>query len=119
MMTKEEVLAGLAFIEKYAPEQMRGAIRVARSACEVVRAEIDLDEVRKRPADDLELSVRTAVALAHLGLKTVGAVEEFAALSDEVILARGKKVYFGKKSIKEMREVLGNIGLGRRNGAPS
>lgn len=119
MMTKEEVLTGLAFLEKYAPEKMRGALRMAKGACEAIGVEIDIDELRKRPVDDLELSVRTAVALAHLGLKTVRDVEEFVWLPDDVILARSKKVEFRKKGIKEVRALMTNIGLGRRDARPS
>lgn len=119
MISEAEVLAGLDFLERHAPGRMKEAVAVAHRACLVIREDTKIDELRARPANDLELSVRSANALAHLGLKTVRAVEEFAWLPDAVILERGKKLYFGKKCVKEVRECLTNIGLGRRNGAPA
>lgn len=114
MISAAEVLAGLTFLEAHAPDAMRGAIHVARGACEQVHAVAKLDEFRRSSAEGLELSIRSAVALAHLGLKTVGDVEEFAALPDEVVFARGKKVSLGKKSLKEIRALMATLGLGRR-----
>lgn len=61
------------------------------------------------PVDELEVSVRTANCLANLGVQTVG---ELAAWS-EVDLLRTKN--FGRKSLKEIKEVLAelNVTLGR------
>jgi ParB-like chromosome segregation protein Spo0J len=85
-----------------------------------VRDASAIDKLRARPADDLELSVRSANALAAMKLETIGAVEQLMAMADDVILERGKRHYFTKKSIKEVRLLLISIGLGsRRNAAPS
>lgn len=120
MMTAKEVLSGLVFLAKYAPAQMHGPLQLARAACEKALDDMTLDEIRDRPADDLEVSVACAASLGHLGLKTVRDVEEFVKLPDDVILTRGKKVYFGKKRIKEVRNVLKEIGLfvARREARP-
>lgn len=119
MISEAEVLAGLAFLEIHAPESMRGAVRMARGACESIRAAEKLAELRLRPADDLELSIRSLNGLATVGVKTVGDAEAFVALSDEEIRARDPKRYLGKKSLREIRALLKNIGLGRRDGRPA
>lgn len=120
MMTAREALGGLAFLARYAPVGMRSAILLAQAACERVLDEMSLDEIRDRPVDDLEVSIACGAALGHLGFKTIRDVEEFVWLPDDVILQKGKKVYFGKKRIKEVRNVLKELGLeGRREARPA
>ena len=111
MISIDETLAGLAFLEAHAPQACRPAITMARGACLVVAQDAAVMRLRARSCDDLELSVRALNAIGHLGCKTIGDVEALARLPDDVVLARGKTVYFGKKCLREVREVLKNIGL--------
>ena len=67
-----------------------------------------------RAASNLEVSVRTGCALQDLGIKTVGDLERL--LNDhaeENLLSsrEAKKAGFGKRVLKECREVLKNVGI--------
>ena len=119
MIDDSEVFAGLAFLERYARPEFQPALRMAAQALSVVRAKHQLDAVRARDAADLELSVRSLAALSHMGLKTVADVETFVSKPDATVFEFGKRHYFGKKCLREVREVLKNIGLPeRRNAVP-
>lgn len=120
MISAEEVLAGLEFLERHADEAFKSAIRLALGACRNVQTGRKFDDVRGRPVDDLELSIRALSALAALGLKTIGDVEQFMRKSDSTLLAEGKRANFGAKSVKEVRAILKDIGLEyRAGGGPS
>ncbi len=114
MMDDSEVLAGLSFLERHAPPEFGPALRMAAGACLQIHAQRIAEALRGRSAEELELSGPTLSALGHLGLKTVKDVEDFVGLPEHVILERGKKVWFGKKSIKEVRDLLKQIGLEAR-----
>jgi DNA-directed RNA polymerase alpha subunit len=119
MIDDSEVLAGLAFLERYARPEFQPALRMATQALSVVRAKQQLDAVRARDAADLELSVRSLAALLNMGLKTVADVETFVGKPDAVALEFGKRHHFGKKCLREVREALKDIGLPeRRNAVP-
>lgn len=72
-------------------------------------------EARKRPLDDMELSVRSRNALVALRCATVGDVEALFKQGDAAILAFGKPYKFGKHCMREVRELLNNIGLSTRS----
>jgi hypothetical protein len=55
--------------------------------------------------DELELSVRAACCLKNLGIRTVGQL----AATTEAELLRTQN--FGRRSLKEVREVLGGLGV--------
>jgi len=55
--------------------------------------------------DELELSVRTAHCLKNLGIRTVGQL----AATTETELLRSEN--FGRKSLRELKEVLSNLGV--------
>ncbi len=114
MISLEETIAGLAFLERHAPDECKSAIALARGACLHTGKLAALEELRARPYDDLELSVRALNGLGHIGCKTIRDVEELVALPDDVVFLRGKKVYFGKKCLRETREVLKRLGLEAR-----
>lgn len=113
MISDAELLAGLAFLKIHAHPAYHAALHMAEGACMAVRADRERDDLRTRAAEDLELSVRAANALLHLGIKTVGDLERFV---DKVDLSSPalKRAYFGKRVLKECREVLKNIGLESR-----
>jgi hypothetical protein len=117
MMLEDEVFAGLRFLSRHAPPEYRPAIEMALSACRVVKDACALDKLRARPAADLEISVRAGNALAHLNLETIGDVEKFMNLDEDVILERGKHFQFRKKCLKEVRLLLKSIGLEPRRNA--
>jgi DNA-directed RNA polymerase alpha subunit len=104
-----EVLAGLAFLSRYARAEFKPALEFAASACLQIRAQDKVTRLRLRPTDDLELSVRSLNALASLELNTIGDVEKFFCQSDDAFLLHSS--HFTKKCFKEVRQVLKNIGL--------
>jgi hypothetical protein len=110
-MTEDEMFAGLKFLLRYAPREYLAALEAAIEACRTVQSSSAIDRLRADSVDALDLSVRSANALEGMGLKTVSAVEAFAALPDVVVLERGKKNYFSKKCLKEVREALADVGL--------
>jgi len=63
-------------------------------------------EALDRPLDELELSVRTSVALDKVGLRYVG---ELVQVSEEALI---KQHRFGKRSMRELTTMLGELGLG-------
>jgi len=112
MIDDEELMAGLAFLVKHAHDDYEPGLKLAIDACREVQARRERTRVRMLPAGEMELSVGVANALAQLGCVFVGEVERLMSLPDMEILARGKKARLGKKGLKEVREVLKNIGLG-------
>jgi len=65
----------------------------------------DLNELLKRHVDDLDLSVRSAMILSHLGAETLG---ELTRLSEEEILSDS----FGNEvALYEIKEALSGLGL--------
>lgn len=109
-----ELLAGLAFLERHAPPAAarslgayQSAVTAAKHACERVRAEEKNEELRETPCDDLELSVRAANVLKDLGCRTLRDVE---ALDPARLLDR--RTGGGKKTAREVAELLRNLGLG-------
>ena len=116
-----ELLAGLAFLECYAHPDYHPALRLAATACRGIRATRRLDEMRKGSAENLDLSVRSLHALRAMGLKTVADVEGFVEQDDASVLHAGKRHYFTKKCLREVRELLGSFGLNgaRRNARPA
>jgi hypothetical protein len=111
MIDDGELLAGLAFLARYAHPDYRSVLAVCSADVLAIRAEHKRNEIRKVPITDLELSIRTSNALTSLGLKTVDDVESFVSFKDEMILERGKRHYFGKKCLKETRALLKELGL--------
>ena len=114
MISDAELLAGLAFLQIHSHPAHHAALKMALSACNAVHQDRKRDEVRVRAASDLEVSVRTGCALQDLGIKTVGDLERL--LNDpaeENLLSsrEAKKAGFGKRVLKECREVLKNVGI--------
>lgn len=66
---------------------------------------MDADQIKNMPVEDLELSVRTANCLQNLGVRTVG---ELIMFTEEELL---KTKNFGRKSLKEINELLADMGL--------
>ena len=58
-----------------------------------------------RRVDELELSVRSAVGLANLGIETL---RELVRHSESDLL---KSKNFGRRSLLEIKEILGDLGL--------
>lgn len=58
-----------------------------------------------RRTDELELSVKTANALMHAGLETIGALVQ--KTEGELLALKG----FGPKSVQELKEILAELGL--------
>jgi DNA-directed RNA polymerase subunit alpha len=58
-----------------------------------------------RRTDELELSVKTANALMHAGLETIGALVQ--KTESELLALKG----FGPKSVQELKEILAELGL--------
>ena len=112
MIEDSELLAGLAFLKRYAHLDYGPTLDSAIVTVNYIRMAHKADEIRKQPTDDMELSVRSLAALRSLKLTTVGEVERFVNLTDREIIERGKKHYFGKKCLKEVRELLRGLGLG-------
>ena len=110
VISDAELLAGLAFLQIHAHPAYHGALHMAEGACKQIRAEIQRGEVRMRAAEELEMSVRAALAIRQLGVKTVGDLEQ---LLDKIDLSSrdAKRAGFGKKCLKECREMLKNLGL--------
>jgi len=65
----------------------------------------ELDEVLSRQLDDFDLSVRTANCLKNAAITTVG--DLVSRTEDEVLEIKN----FGKKSLEELQELLGQLGL--------
>ncbi len=63
MIEDSEMLAGLAFLERYAHPDFSTALRTAIDTCVVVRQKRKLNEKRELTIDKLELSVLTANAI--------------------------------------------------------
>lgn len=116
MIDDSELLAGIAFLRRYAHPDYAQALVMAEAAVKQVREERRRNVLRATPASELELSVRSANALSALGLKTVGDVESFVSFRDEPVLERGKRHGFGKKCLKEVRGLLKSLGLEVRGG---
>ncbi len=111
MISDDELMAGLKFLSRHAPHEYHTSLEQAIVACFAIRDLGALDKLRARPVDDLELSVRSLNALMHMGLVTIGDVETLMAKDDDVILTRGKRHYFSKKCLKEVRLLLKSIDL--------
>lgn len=65
----------------------------------------ELDEVLSRQLDDFDLSVRTANCLKNAAIATVG--DLVSRTEDEVLEIKN----FGRKSLEELQELLGQLGL--------
>jgi hypothetical protein len=115
MIDDSELLAGLAFLQRHAHPDYTPSLKMAESTILVIRRGRALDELRKRPIDDLELSVRADTALRRLDLETIGDVERFMDRPDSALLNRSHRDFFGMKTIKEVRAILKAIGLDRSN----
>ena len=65
----------------------------------------ELFHPKNKNIDELDLSVRTSVCLKYAGIKTVG---ELAQKTESEML---RKKNFGRKSLNELKKVLGELGL--------
>lgn len=116
--TDAELLAGLAFLRRYAHPDFMPSLQLAESAILAIRRERALDEIRARPIADLELSIRAHNTLARFkDLTFVRDLEKFMDRPDSAILRRTHHDFFGMKTIKEIRALLKEIGLESRRAA--
>jgi hypothetical protein len=86
-------------------ERVRERQIAAAPAVEEAAEEAPNESVLDRKVEELELSVRTAVALDRAGLRTLG---ELCRMSDADLLGLPN---FGRKSLNEIKEILGDMGL--------
>ena len=108
-MIDAELLAGLAFLQRYAHTDFHPVLQIAIDACVNVRANRKRAEIRRMLVGDVELSIRSANALERMGVTTVAEMESLVAMPDAEIMARGKKHWFGKKCLKEVRLLLNEL----------
>jgi len=92
-----------AWEEKCAEAQR--AVALVEAAPPAAQAMASLDEVLARSVDELEMSVRTANGLQQAGIKTIG---ELCSRTEADLL---KTKNFGLKSLKEVKELLADMGL--------
>jgi len=69
------------------------------------------ESFRDRPIGDLEMSVRLASALRARQITTVRELEAKSAEELKGNAGPGSAHYFGKKNLKEVREVLASLGM--------
>lgn len=111
-----EILAGLAFLERHASPRYADILLNARLACEAAHLEAKLDEVRRGPVSDLNISIRAVNGLRSAGCVTVRDVERMMMTwSDKDIINSNKKGYINKRCIRETRSAL-NVALARQIG---
>lgn len=91
---KEQLNIFINFPEEIAPEFV-----------DLDKKEDRFNENLLRSVDELELSVRSANCLQNANIKTVGELVQ----KTEIEMLRTKN--FGRKSLKEIREILGEMGL--------
>jgi DNA-directed RNA polymerase alpha subunit len=121
MISHHDAIEMLAILARNSPPEFQAVLRAALSSFERVMEDRQRDEMRAHRADELELSVRSLNAIEKLGINTVGELETFVGRPDDVVLAEAKRApyHFGKKCLREVREVLKNVGLEpRRNAVP-
>ena len=70
------------------------------------RAASQMNEVLNRSVEELELSVRSYNCLKNANIQTIGDLVQ----KTEAEMLRTKN--FGRKSLNEIKEILGNLGLG-------
>ena len=70
------------------------------------RAMNQMNEVLNRSVEELELSVRSYNCLKNANIQTIGDLVQ----KSEAEMLRTKN--FGRKSLNEIKEILGNLGLG-------
>ena len=109
-----ELFAGLAFLMRHAHPAYSQYLEIAERACRSVRQRRNEDDLRMTPIDDLEISIRLLTALKALKLETAGHIERLLCdHREEDLLSSGeaKNARFGKKCLKECRELMRNLGL--------
>jgi hypothetical protein len=102
----------IAFLDALARMAESGPVFDAIYGCLVEVKKIQLQEViedlRDRSLEDLEISVRLDMALRVRGIKTVRQLEACAA-KDLMRTERGR-YFFGKKMLRETRDLLCSLG---------
>jgi len=73
---------------------------------EEVEEEVDEEIMREKPVDELELSVRSSNCLRAAEIKSIGDLVQKS--EPEMLKYRN----FGRKSLKEIQDILGEMGLG-------
>lgn len=91
---KEQISIFINFPEEYEPETAEPEIKEER-----------VNEHLLRPVDELELSVRSANCLQNANIRYIG---DLVQRSESEML---KTKNFGRKSLKEIKDVLGELGL--------
>ena len=99
----------VAFAAKIVKEQLSIFINFDETEepapMEPIKAEEKLNENLFRSVDELELSVRSANCLQNANIKTIGDLVQ----KSEAEMLKTKN--FGRKSLKEIKEILANMGL--------
>ena len=75
------------------------------SEMKALRHQQQLTYYDARPVEELELSVRSANCLENAGIRTIGELRQRS--EAELLITKN----FGRRSLKEIREVLGGIGM--------
>ena len=100
----------VAFAAKIVKEQLSIFINFDETEepapLEPIKAEEKLNENLFRSVDELELSVRSANCLQNANIKTIGDLVQ----KTEAEMLKTKN--FGRKSLKEIKEILAEMGLG-------
>jgi DNA-directed RNA polymerase alpha subunit len=88
------------------------AIYECLSKVNLIVKEDEIESYRDRPIEDLEISIRLGLALSVRAIKTVRQLE---ATTAEALMkssgSPGSSSYFGKKCLRETREVLASLGM--------
>lgn len=107
-ITVTEVMAGLDFLERYAPPECLRALSFAKAAIRETNETAKREALLDTPLTSLEISVRAHCHLSDLGAKTL---REVLTLHEHNLINTSGH----KKVAREARELLDNLGLLRRS----
>ena len=91
--------------------QLRGGRRAGRTSAHVAEEQQKLNENLLRSVDELELSVRSANCLQNANIRYIGELVQ--KTEDEMLKTKN----FGRKSLKEIKEILAEHGALARHEA--
>ena len=104
MISVDETMAGLAFLRRYAPDELRPYLEETEQRIQKDIREAKILSVRQRSVDDLEISVRLANILHREGCRTIGEAEKLLRR-----VANWQKPNWGLRMQRELTAILREV----------